>query len=225
MKSFLMLALLALNSLPACQVVSEFEYTPPEQLEALPQYERVVDAAFDDTWSALISSIGKSFFAIDEFEKQSGLLTLQFTTSPFSEAVDGGQCMFKFDNSAQVDGQAIWMGVQGKKVKIDFNGNYSDYVEQYLNGTFDGRINLIVTEVSKEKTRITVNARFVVVATVTDVTTGGVSKTTWSWNAGDRSRQIVTGATGEQEPRILQSTNYVEQKILSAIDEIFAANR
>jgi hypothetical protein len=222
MKTLPRLVLLALALLPSCKVVSEFQYTPPEQLEVLPQNERVVNAGFDQTWSALISSVGKSFFAINEFEKASGLLTLQFTTSPFSESVTGGHCTFKFDNSAMVDGQLFWNGIQGKKVKIDFDGDYADYTEQYLSGSLAGAVNLIVTEVDSAHTRITVNTRFTVVSSATNPTTGGVTKTTFSWNSGDRSRKIVTTAKGEQEARVMQSTHYVEQKILDAIDEIFA---
>lgn len=215
-------ALLAFALTPSCQVVNEFHYTPPEQLEVLPQNERVVNATFDEVWSALISSVGKSFFAINQFEKESGLLTLRFTTSPFSTSVTGGHCTFKYDNSAAVDGQAAFSGVRYQKIKINFDGDYADYAEQYLNGVLEGAVNLIVSEVDSAHTKITVHTRFSVATSFQNTSTGRLDKAVYSWNSGERAKNFITRPTGEKETRVMQSTNYIEQKILTAIDDIFA---
>lgn len=216
------LATAGLLNLTACSVVNKSEYQPPSQLDAFASNERLVDRSFDETWSALISSVGKSFFAIQEFEKASGLLTLTFTTSPFSVAIDGGHFSWNYSNASQAAGQRFWFGHGDRVVKHHFDGNYADFIQNYLNGTFDGYINLVVTEESENQTRITVNTRFVVAGTV-DGGEGQLRRMLWSWNSGQRAQLPWTNEDGEQMQMILQSNHYAESKILDAIDQILGA--
>ncbi len=212
MRPILGIVVLALP-LAACNV-NRFNYTPPEQLEALPSNTRVVDASFDDAWSALISTVGHSFFSIDAFEKDSGLMTLTFNTSPFSTAVDGGQCSMKFSDA----GAAFWRG--HATTKQSFDGNYADFIESFLSGVFQGKCNHVVQEVSENQSRITVNTRFDVLGTTTDRDS---RKMRWTWSSGERAQQF--GGVSNNEPRIMQSTNYVEAKILDAIDQLFEVDQ
>ena len=208
--------------LPACSVVNKFDYAAPDLGEAMPTHEVIVDQPFDDTWRALISKIGQTFFAIDHFEKDSGLLTLTFTANPLSSVVDGGQCKVVYDDSSLRTAQAMWANVHVPATKIRFEGNYADYVDQYLSGTFAGKVNLVVQPEGASRTRVTVNTRFVVTATAQVNRSGSIVtvNTTWSWNAGDRAVQVVETSKGGREERIMQSTGYVEREILSAIEDI-----
>ncbi len=199
-------------SLAACNT-NKFKYTPPEQLDALPSNARDVNANFDDTWSALISTIGQSFFAIDAFEKDSGLVTLTFNTSPFSTAVDGGHLTMKFSDA----GSAFWRG--HATTRRQFDGNYADFVENFYAGSFQGKCNLVVQELDENQTRITVNTRFDVQGVPAD------RRLRWSWSSGDRAEQMGTNEDGSPEKRIMQSTNYVEAKILDAIDQLFEVDQ
>lgn len=209
----------AIVLMTSCQVVREFKYSPPDRGPSF-ENERVVSSSFDDTWKALIATLGKTFFAIDAFEKESGLITLKFSAAPFSNAVSGGHCTFHFDNSDAVDWQFAATGIWGKKVKADFDGDYADYVEVFLNGQFEGRMNVVVASISPNKTQITVNARYVVIATVPGTATA-VERTTWAWNSGEECRKFVTTADGKREPRVMRSSGRIEGEILDTIDTLF----
>lgn len=202
----------------SCATIDRFDYSPPSDKNSIPSHERVIQVPFDQAWSGLIEAVGKSFFAIDNFEKESGLLTLSFSTRPFSQAVDGGHLWVKFDDSETVAGRAFWLGVRQRATKIDFDGNYADWVEQYLSGDMHGRMNIVLRKQSESTTRITINTRFV----ITSVSTrgGATTRTTWSWNSGERSTQTVTDNMGNRAARTFQSTGFVEQKILGQLESI-----
>jgi hypothetical protein len=180
--------------------------------------ERTIALPFNKVWSGLIGSVGKTFFSIDNFEKDSGLLTLSFSTSPFSTAVTGGWVKRHYDDSSAVAGQTFWSGVQRQATKIQFDGDYADWVQQYLHGTFTGRMNIVVSQESDSSTRVVLNTRFII--TGTTVQGGGTSTSTWAWNSGERAVQFVTDHKGERVQRVFQSTGYVEKKILDQLDAL-----
>jgi len=67
-------------------------YTPPSSLakdEA--KHEVMVNKSFDATWASLIDYASGTFFAIDNFEKASGLITLSFGAADPSHFIDCGQ--------------------------------------------------------------------------------------------------------------------------------------
>lgn len=210
---------LLLSLLTACQTVDIFEYTPPSPPGSAPINERVVRATFDEVWTALIGSVGQTFFAIDNFEKESGLLTLSFSTTPYSTAVDGGHLRRKFDDTAARQGQAFWSGVNVQASKVDFDGNYADWVEQYLSGVFEGRMNIVVRRESEQATRVTINCRFVIACV--SLTGATASKTTWAWNSPELATQMVTDRKGDRVRRAFKSTGFVEKKILDQLETLF----
>jgi hypothetical protein len=177
---------------------------------------------FDQVWSALIRGVGKSFFSIDEFEKESGLLTLSFSTSPFSDSVTGGHLAYRVEEST-VAGRSLFdlatSSAGTKRTVVDFDGDYADFIEGYLDGTLLGKINLVVTAVTPEETRIAVNTRFIVTANMTETLPSISHHVTWSWTSPDQCTRLVHAHDGMQERR-LQSTFSVEQRILDSIDAL-----
>ncbi|MFO1031388.1 MAG: hypothetical protein U1F60_09925, partial [Planctomycetota bacterium] len=208
--------LLSIALFASCTTTDRFEYSPPPDAGPAPSNERLVQRPFDQVWSCLIESVGKTFFAIDNFERDSGLLTLSFSTRPFSHAVDGGHVRVLFDNSSAVAGRAFWFGGNQQATKIDFDGNYADWVEQYLGGQMNGRMNIVVRKASENTTRVTINTRFV----ITSVSTfgGTATTTTWSWSSGERASQTLTDKKGNRVSRVFQSTGFVEKKILDQLE-------
>jgi len=222
MKHSLIPALAILIALfSACKAAGEHEYTPPAQLEVLPQNARVVDASYDDVWSALTSHVGGDLFAIGQSDKDSGLLTLHFTTTPFSQAITGGQWQATFDNSDAVEGQALWSDAEGPRVTIEFDGDYVNYAEQYLGGVLSGSIDLTVTEVSAHRTNITADTRFSLVYIAKDPATGSPTHVEYFWSSGQRCQMVTTDEDGKQVTRTMQSTNYVEGQIQEVLGDLF----
>jgi hypothetical protein len=165
-------------------------YAPPVQTEFDPSINsRVVNRSFDETWQTLIEYAASNFFGLDNYEKESGLLTLSFGSSNPSQFVDGGS----------------W-----KSQSPRFEGNYVDYLAMHLGGRLDGKMNIVVVPVDEENTRVTVNARYLFTAT------GGNS---WVFDSGGSATVAPSNqAMGTASSRTLVPTHYAEQMILSALD-------
>jgi hypothetical protein len=204
-------ALLLVPLLATSCVVGHFEYTPPPESTEVPEHERVVGVSFDRTWSALISVVSSDFFGIENFEKESGLMTLSFSVSPLSTAIESGHLSHTFNNMFG----ATLRDTPG--TQPSYEGPYVDYLQIYNGAQLTGRANLVVREVPDSEppqTAITVNLRFVVQA----------NTVSFSFNSGQRLVQEVANPEGGDPTRVMQSTGYVEGKILDAIDALFGVD-
>lgn len=166
-------------------------YAPPVQTDFDPSMKtRVVDKSFDETWQTLIEYAAGTFFGLDNYEKDSGLLTLSFGASNPSQFIDGGS----------------W-----KSQSPRFEGTYVDYVATYLGGRLDGKMNIVVTPVDAEHTRVTVNARYVF---------GATSGMAWVFDTGGSATVVPSNqALGTTNSRTIVPTHYAEQMILSALEQ------
>jgi len=117
-------------------------YTPPQG--ALPDNERIVAKSFDDTWTLLIDHVSKSFFAIDRFEKASGLMTLSFGSSEPWRYIDCGH--FK--------GEAL-----GGAHTVD--QSYAAFLADRNRATLQGKMNIVVRQVDGRSTAVRVSARYI----------------------------------------------------------------
>lgn len=168
-------------------------YTPPS-VQPLPNSE-VVEGSFDETWDRLVSYASASFFAIDNFEKASGLLTLSFGAGDAEEYIDCGQ-------------------FQIKAPAAQFDGPYVRYVQDYQGAKLVGRMNLRVQERSANQTEVTVNARYVFSLPAGNRPAGD----TFTFNSGGSDTQAVSGnVQGTSAERTCAATGFVEDAILSAI--------
>lgn len=194
---------LALLAVVSASCANKINYTPPAADAPAPPNVLVVTAPFDEVWSGLIERVGSQFFAIDNFEKESGLLTLSFTASPMSSVVDGGHIEVNYDNSF-----AAGMGNYRPTV-LKFNGPYTTYIEQYHRAQLNGRVNLVVRSVDASTTKVTVNTRYAIKTDAGTITLHSGERVHGSFKAGGRTKSCA-----------FQPTGVVEQKILSALDEI-----
>lgn len=168
--------------------VTQPTYTPPEE-SAIESTSVTVDAEFDEAWSTLIDYASQRFFAIDSFEKDSGLLTLTFSSDP-SRFIDCG--MYETDGPS-------------------YEGTYIGYAERYLNGALSGRMNLTVREAGAQ-TEIAVNTRYVFEAG------NQAQQFTWTFNTGGSDTQVVPSNNfGATQERTCRPTHEAEEEILEGI--------
>src|SRR3990167_1761700 len=66
------------------------EYQPPAPQSYNSDNVRTINKNFEQTWTALIDYTSSSFFGIDNFEKDSGLMTLDFGSNDPAKFVDCG---------------------------------------------------------------------------------------------------------------------------------------
>ena len=132
-------AFIALSILTSCATVpiDDITYIAPENTE----YSKTVqfNNSKDEVWNALIDYASESFFSINTYEKDSGLMTLSFTSNPE-----------RFVNCGN------WI----------VNGTDNNYVEfmrlrQDTNVNLNGVLNLRVAQRDNGVTSLTANARYI----------------------------------------------------------------
>jgi len=178
-------------------------YTPPLQEESHNKYSKIINKTYDEVWDALINYSASTFFGIENFEKESGLLTLSFGASSPQDYITGGY--WKTD---------IVYGVN----ELHFEGDYVEYISLYQNGSLSGKMNIVVKKINDNSTQVIVNARYVFSSNVIDVN-GRNHSDTWSFNTGGCKEVVITNATvGTPPTRTICPTYKAENAILSALE-------
>tara|TARA_Y100000992_G_scaffold271445_1_gene212372 strand:- start:265 stop:885 length:621 start_codon:yes stop_codon:yes gene_type:complete len=188
----------------ATPVVDDIVYEEPIQSD----YTKSVtfNESFDDVWDGVIDYATESFFAISSYEKDSGLMTLSFTSTP-ENYVDCGK----------------WI----------VNGTVNDYV-QFMrlrpgtSVTLNGIMNLRVVERSEGKTTLTSNARYIL-----NITNSGFSydlnynrvpysySDTWTFDSRSIERLAISNpAAGTIPFRTCGPTGVAEQAILNGVSDL-----
>ena len=135
-----LIAFITLFILTSCATVQldDITYIAPEKTE----YSKTIkfNNSKDEVWNALIDYASESFFSINTYEKDSGLMTLSFTSNPE-----------RFVNCGN------WI----------VNGTDNNYVEfmrlrQGTNVNLNGVLNLRVAERDTGVTSLTANARYII---------------------------------------------------------------
>jgi len=209
MKHLLAVALL-LAPLSSCATTSA-SYVPPRLPNQQTDWSRSIQKPFDEVWEALIDHASGTFFAIDNFEKESGLLTLSFGGSRLDRFVDGGD--WEYNESSGMD------PMTGRTVgaDVEFDGNYATFLQQYRTASFTGKMNIFVRDQGGWSTEVKVRARYVVTSSV--FTGGRVATNIWSFDTGGFDTVHVSGAVKGTEPsRTLRPTHKAERSVLEAIE-------
>jgi uncharacterized protein YceK len=169
-------------------------YTPPSSLTGDDaKNEVVVDKPFDATWASLIDYASSTFFAIDNFEKASGLITLSFGSSDPGRFIDCGQIVSQSGN---------------------FNGPYTTYMATQLRATLTGKMNLVVRQVDPNRTLVRANARYIFVAPPQ----AQVSGESWTFESGGQATVTVANpVSGTIPTRTCRPTYAAEKAILDAV--------
>lgn len=186
-----------------CASVQNSTYSPP--ISNKYANEVVIEDTYDNTWKKLISAASQTFFAIDNFEKDSGLMTLSFSNSDIHNTIDCGT----------------------------FNG--TKYTVHYLsppgNNTIklNGKMNLQVQELEQNKTRIRVFARYIVDmrtrGSVYNYYTGQYQnydyEVTYSFDSNTTgSTYIQNNAPGTSNTRTCGPTGDIEKAVIKLIENI-----
>jgi len=172
-------------------------YVAPTHVNNLNNYSRIIEKSFDETWQRLIEYSASTFFSIDNFEKESGLITLSFGSSNPSRFVTGGQ----------------WEANWGTN---HFSGDYVDFLNQHYNGTLNGKMNIVVSKINENKTKVTVNARYIFNVPATN----NSNALTWSFDSGNCGTIRVNAISGTSPERTICPTYKAENDILKSLETI-----
>jgi hypothetical protein len=147
--------------LMGCMTGGTFTYTPSDQ-SPLITTSIDVDKSKDATWSQLVSGLSSNYFVINTMDNKSGFINLNYTSDP-EQYIDGGE----FHSKISV---------------IQFTGPNKDSIFQFpasrasvvyktaIDGApyeihrqlgLKGKINLVVSELSANRSRLTVNINYI----------------------------------------------------------------
>jgi len=169
-------------------------YQPPTAASI--RNETVVDRPFDQTWDALVRMTAQTFFAIDNFERASGLITLSFGADNIARFVDCGQ----FETSGGV---------------VTFSGPWATFVERYAGATLNGRMNLLVQREGANRTRVRVSARYIL--TIPELQAPNQRMLFSFDSTGQATVPTATPVAGSNRDRTCRPTGEAERTILNAV--------
>jgi hypothetical protein len=150
----------------------------------------LVEADYDRTWESLIEYVAGTFFGVDSFEKESGLITLSFTGEP-------------------------WRYVDcGKVGAIKPTENL--LLRPGMGATLAGRMNLVVRRRDEKVTRVRIHARYMVEMRIR----GPIPQTWVFGTGTSATRRTTVGATSNLFDVVCTPTHEAEQAIVDAVDLI-----
>jgi hypothetical protein len=162
-------------------------YTAPNVPTGAIQNEITIDKPFQEVWSAVIDHATSTFFGVESFEKESGLMTLSFGARNPAQFIDCG--WLKTTNLANYDGTAL-QAIQREATATSLSG----------------RMNVVVRAETPTRTRLRANARYVFQAQ------GQHSRPTWTFESNTSDTQKVGTVMVTCRP-----TNNAEQDILKGV--------
>jgi len=134
---------------------STLGYVLPD-LEDFPENTVIVDTSFDDCWKTLIAGLSSEFFVINNVEKASGLITMDFYTDSPEDYIDCGVSKRSYDGvdqTYQTAGDAIYK----EDTRVAGGVNRATIRRET---TLNGKINVHVSEMA-DGVKVSVNVRYV----------------------------------------------------------------
>jgi len=200
-----LLPLFVLILITGC-VSSSHDYTPPSASLSTAANFKEVDKSKEEVWNELITGLSGQFFVINNMDKSSGFINVSYSGDP-ERYVDGGELYFKVTNLRGTREYRFPASQANSQYEIFENGILST-VNRSLN--LEGRMNVVVSEVNSQKTRVTVHTRYVLTANGFMQAVTGQSATipsqTITFDTGNEGRTSaghIFRPTGELEDSVL----------------------
>jgi hypothetical protein len=181
------------------------DYQPPTTLARV-ENSITLNKSKDEVWKKMVNSIGTSFFVVNNLDKDSGFINVSYSGDP-CRYVDCGWIKSDVSNAAGKRNYNFPACRQHKEYEYT-NKGYLIWVNRKMD--LEGRINIIIQEESKNETRLTVNARYIVTKNIRGQAIG-TNKTetfndTISFNSGGSSsfpHGTTCSCNGKLEKEIL----------------------
>lgn len=131
-------------------------YTPPVSIP-MQSNTVTIQRSRSDLWRALVPAIGRTFFVINNLDQSSGLINVSFSGNP-EAYLDCGRIVsrVKYGNEERTYDFPASRAEQRYAMVM---GTGARAVDRTL--ALEGRVNVILEEVSGTVTRVTVNVRYV----------------------------------------------------------------
>ena len=159
------LSLVILLSGCATQGTNTFKYNPSTLLK-IPN-EITVSKPYSEVWDGLVKELSKSFYVINNIDKESRIINLSFSSSSPSDFVDCGKSYRTYKQGDKLETYNYNVAGSAKfKVATEKqeHPSFVNYVLINRKPNLEGRSNIYIAPEEHDKTRtsITVNTRYIV---------------------------------------------------------------
>ncbi len=168
----------------ACATGSAKYYRPsaPSALEN----STILNKSKDEVWKEIIPALGRNFFVINNLDKASGIINISYIGDP-EEYVECGRLHYQVNDPQGSRTYDFPAAKEYKEYKMALNGN-SFIMKRRM--ALEGRMNIIFEEIGPNKTRVTVNTRYILTRTIQSQQIGNPYSATdtniISFNSGQR---------------------------------------
>ena len=132
-------------------------YTPPKSVQSEGNPAKVIEKPKSEVWKTLVSALGQKFFVINNMDKESGFINVSLSADP-EKYLDCGGIISRVKNARGEREYSFPGATASKSYETVESGNYFK-VDRNL--SFEGRANIIVQEVEKASTKVSVNVKYV----------------------------------------------------------------
>ena len=217
--------ILALLALAVCAVLmgcaSKTEFSSTQATAYPSENTMVYNSNVNKVWDAAIKSIGEKFFVLDNIQKDSKIITLSFGADNPDNYIDCGRVTVDTKGMSN-SGTYSYAGAQAMATYYVADPGMPHPQPVTRTARLEGKANIVFAEEGKDKTRVTVNARYVLA-----VKFEGQRLVVGAWTSylmptsNSRAASFNTGQEGTLEGTPLRCvTRYtLEKTILEGIKE------
>jgi hypothetical protein len=209
---------------------STFKITPPEPVEI--SNEMIFDREFDTVWDELVRQLSRSFFVINNIDKESRLINVSFSVETPEDYIDCGTSCRTYDRGTEhisyeypvaSSNTYKWTGKRGAYNHLPI----TRHVRRQT--SLDGRVNIYVAP-EGDGTLVSVNSKYILTISISGTWTaenamGMVTaqgnldpySTTISFSTNQPGKSS-SGTDPDADDIICQSTGLLETQILELLN-------
>ena len=166
---------------------STYEYTPPMTHSQI-KTERLIPIDFGEFWDAYVAELSKTFFVINNIEKENRIINVSFNANTPSEYIDCDYSYSTFSDHASTSIYSSNVADSSSHASI-YSSSYTGLLSAGRSTSLDGRINIFMAPES-DQTLLRVNALYVWSVSASGVLgQTGLTVTLSSGKAGETEEQ------------------------------------
>ena len=152
----------------ATQGVSSFNYSKHDPKSISNEIQ--VDQPYTQVWDKLVRNLSKSFYVINNIDKESRIINISFSSQTPSDFVDCGEVHRTYQHGKELHNYDYNVADSSAfKVAGGTNGGFSFFSNVSRTTSLEGRSNIYLAplENDKNKTTVAVNTRYILTMEVT----------------------------------------------------------
>lgn len=143
----------------------KFEYTKPTNIKQV-RNSVIINKSIEDIWKEMIPNLAKTFFTINNIEKDSGFLNINYSGNP-EEYIDCGTIYSYLKN---LRGEQTY-SFPASRAHVNYNTLTDGYYEMHTRKmNLSGKINITIKKIEPRKTLLTINTKYIITKKISTMT-------------------------------------------------------